>query len=136
MQVAGWAIASFTSVAQVVGSQKAVGQPSQRDSRPPATGVSRPHLAHVLLPMQDLQTQMDQNRSLILCTLQRQPQRPFDNATFDHDVFPHLQSMTFGEDKDPALVDMIARWVIAMPYVLKAHVTEVKDLSVQLQVRS
>ena len=42
--------------------------------------------------------------------------------------------MTFGEDKDPALVDMIARWTIAMPYVLKAHVTEVKDLSVQLQV--
>ena len=71
IQVAGWAIASFTSVAQVVGSQKAVGQPSQRDSRPSATGVRRPHLAHVLLPMQDLHTQTDQNRSLILCTLQR-----------------------------------------------------------------
>ena len=42
--------------------------------------------------------------------------------------------MTFGEDKDPALVDMIARWTIAMPYVLKAHVTEMKDLSVQLEV--
>ncbi len=45
------------------------------------------------------------------------------------------QSMTFGEDKDPALVDMIARWTIAMPYVLKAHVTEMKDLTVQLAVR-
>jgi len=42
--------------------------------------------------------------------------------------------MTFGEDKDPALVDMIARWTIAMPYVLKAHVTEMKDLTVQLAV--
>lgn len=46
------------------------------------------------------------------------------------------QSMTFGGGRDPVLVDMIARWVIAMPYVLKAHVTEVKDLSVQLQVRA
>ena len=44
--------------------------------------------------------------------------------------------MTFGEDKDPALVDMIARWVIAMPYVLKAHVTEMKDLTVQLKARA
>ena len=44
--------------------------------------------------------------------------------------------MTFGEDKDPALVDMIARWTIAMPYVLKAHVTEMKDLTVQLEVCS
>ena len=51
-------------------------------------------------------------------------------------IISYLQSMTFSEDKDPALVDMIARWVIAMPYVLKAHVTEVKDLSVQLQVHS
>ena len=43
--------------------------------------------------------------------------------------------MTYGGDKDPVLLDMIARWVIAMPYVLKAHVTEAKDLSAQLEVR-
>lgn len=47
-----------------------------------------------------------------------------------------MQSMTFGGGRDPVLVDMIARWVIAMPYVLKAHVTEAKDLSVQLEVRA
>ena len=43
--------------------------------------------------------------------------------------------MTYGGDRDPELVQMIARWVIAMPYVLKASVTEVKDLSAQLEVR-
>ena len=42
--------------------------------------------------------------------------------------------MTYGGDKDPVLLDMIARWVIAMPYVLKAHVTEAKDLTAQLEV--
>ena len=47
-----------------------------------------------------------------------------------------VQSMTFGGNQDPELVDMIARWVIAMPYVLKGHITDVMDLSTQLEVRS
>ena len=36
---------------------------------------------------------------------------------------------------EPAALQ-IARWTIAMPYVLKAHVTELDDPSVQLQVLS
>ena len=43
--------------------------------------------------------------------------------------------MTYGGDRDPELVRMIARWVIAMPYVLKATVTDATDLAEQLEVR-
>lgn len=43
------------------------------------------------------------------------------------------QTMTFAGLEDGYLIDMIARWTIALPYVLKAHVTELADLSAQLR---
>lgn len=43
------------------------------------------------------------------------------------------ETLTFAGQDDAALIDMVGRWTIALPYVLKAHLTELTDLNVQLK---
>lgn len=43
------------------------------------------------------------------------------------------ETLTFAGQDDAPLIDMVGRWTIAMPYVLKAHLTELTDLNVQLR---
>ena len=37
--------------------------------------------------------------------------------------------------KERALLEMLARWIMAMPYLLKAHLRKVKRASAQIQIQ-